>query len=73
MNIMMIHFLAELIEDKLEYNVSEILETKWLTIDQIKNMPKEEFRSYYVVENIINSIETKNLYGLEILRHLQNI
>ena len=67
--VMLMHFLAELAEEGFKYNTDEILETKWLSIEEIKNMDKEEFRSYPVVENIINSLENNNLYELEIYRN----
>lgn len=72
-DIIMFHFLANIIEDGLEYFTDEILETKWLTLNEIKNMQKEEFRSYPVVKTIIDSIENKKLYDLEIVKDLQNV
>ena len=71
-NIMMIHFLANLVEDNLLYNTDEILETKWIDIEQIKNMKEEEFRSYEVVKNIIENLEKQNLYDLNIIKDIKN-
>ncbi len=67
--VILMHFLADLIEEDPTYNTDEILETKWLSIEKIKNMDKEEFRSYPVVENIINSLENNSLYELEIYKN----
>lgn len=71
-NIMMIHFLANLVEDNLLYNTDEILETKWIDIEQIKNMKEEEFRSYEVVKNILENLEKQNLYDLNIIKEVKN-
>lgn len=70
-NIMMIHFLADLVEDNLLYNTDEILETKWIDIEQIKNMKEEEFRSYEVVKNILENLEEQNLYDLNIIKDVK--
>ena len=71
--VILMHFLAELVEEGFKYNTDEILETKWLSIEEIKNMDKGEFRSYPVVENIINSLENNNLYELEMYRNLPSV
>lgn len=73
MNIMMFHFLADLMEDGLEYFTDEILETKWLTLNEIKNMKEDEFRSYPVIKTIIDSLENEKLYDLETIKNLQSI
>ncbi len=67
-DIMMIHFLANLVEDSLIYNTDEILETKWIDIEEIKNMKEEEFRSYPVVKSIIENLEKQNLYDLGMIK-----
>lgn len=71
-NIMMIHFLANLVEDNLLYDTDEIIETKWIDIEQIKNMKEEEFRSYPVVKSIIENLEKQNLYDLNIIKDIKN-
>ncbi len=71
--VIMMHFLANIIEDNLEYNTDEILETRWISINELKNMNKEEFRSYPVVKNILKSLETQELYELDLYKDLQNI
>lgn len=71
--IIMIYFLSDLLEEKLEYFTDEILETKWFTINEIKEMNKDDFRSYSVVESIIESIENKKLYDLETIKNLRDI
>ena len=55
------------------YNTNEILETKWISINELKNMSKDEFRSYPVIKNILKSLETQKLYELDMYEDLQNI
>ena len=73
MNIIMLYFLADLVEEGLEYFTNEILEIKWFSLSEIKNMKENEFRSYPVVKTIIDNIENKKLYDLAIIKDLQNI
>lgn len=72
-NIIMIHVLAELINDTNEYNKNEIIETKWIELEQLKEMKEESLRSFPVVNLIIQSLEEKRLYELDIIKNLKNI
>lgn len=72
-NIIMIHILAELINDTNEYDRSEIMETKWIDVEQLKKMKEESLRSYPVVNLIINSLEEKRLYDLDIIQNLKKL
>ncbi len=69
----MIHFFANLIESSVNYNKDEIEETRWVSIDEIKNMNKEEFRSYPVIKNIVENLENQKLYELELFKNLEMI
>ncbi len=71
--IVMIHFLSDLVNEENNYNKDEILETKWISIDKIKNMSEKEFRSSAVVNQIINDIEKQNLYDLDIVKDMPKI
>ncbi len=71
---LMIHFLANLIEENtLNYNKNEIEETKWISIDEIKSMDKEDFRSYNVIKTVIDNLEMKKLYELDVFKNLEII
>lgn len=71
--IVMMHFLSDLIEEGKSYNTNEILETKWISIDEIKSMDKKEFRSSAVVNQIISDIEEQNLFDLNIVKDMPQI
>ncbi len=70
---MIMYFLSNLLTDNLKYHKEEILETKWIDLNAIKEMKQEEFRSYPVIEKIIENIESRNLYSLDIFNKLSNI
>ncbi len=72
-SIMMIHFLADLIEEDLPYFTNEILEKKWIPIEQIKKMEDKEFRSYTVIKHIIDSLENNMLYDIGIFKDCKKI
>ncbi len=72
-NIMMIHFFADLTEETFKYDTNEIIETKWMSLTEIKNMEKKEFRSYPVVNTIIESLEKDNLCELNVFTELKDI
>ena len=71
--IVMMHFLSDLVNEENSYDKDEILETKWISIDEIKNMDENEFRSSAVVNQIINDIEKQNLYDLDIVKDMPQI
>lgn len=71
--IIMMHFLSDLVNEENSYDKDEILETKWISIDEIKNMDEKEFRSSAVVKQIINDIEKQNLYDLDIVKDMPQI
>ncbi len=69
----MIHFLADLIENNCGYHSDEIEETKWLSIDEIKHMNLKEFRCYPVIKEIIENLEAGELYDLKVFKNLEEI
>lgn len=71
--IIMMHFLSDLVNEGNSYNKDEILETKWINIDTIKSMNKQDFRSSAVVYQIIEDIEKKNLFDLNIVKDMPKI
>lgn len=72
-NIVMIHFLADVIKETMEYDINEIIETKWIELEQLKKMKEDELRSYPVVNFIIQSLEEKHLYELDIIQNLTDL
>ena len=58
--------MAEIVEENISFDKEEILEVKWIKIEDIKKMKKEELRGYESAIKTIEDIETNNIYPLEI-------
>ena len=71
--IVMMHFLSDLIEESNSYDTNEPIEKKWISLNEIKNMNEQEFRSSAVVKQIINDIEKQNLFDLNIVKDMPQI
>lgn len=61
-----IHFLAEMVEENNLLNKEEIMETKWIDIEDIKKMKKEELRGYELNSKVIEDIENNRIYPLDL-------
>ena len=66
----MMYFLADLVNVEKDYKTDEILETKWVSIGEIKKMKEQELRSSEVVKQIVNNLENGSLYSLKIVKDL---
>lgn len=62
----LIRFMAEIVEENISFDKREILEVKWIPIEEIKKMKKEELRGYEIGIKTIDDIESNNIYSLEI-------
>ena len=62
----LIRFTAEMIKEDISFDEQEILEVKWIDIEEIKNMKKEELRGYDVNIKLIHDLESNHIYPLEI-------
>lgn len=62
----MVKFTADIIEENIKFDTSEILDVKWLDIEEIKNMTEQELRGYDTSIQLIKDFEDKKIYPLEI-------
>lgn len=69
-NIMMFHFLTNVLEEGEILDNEEILEKRWIPISDLKKMSEDKFRCYPVVKNIIDNLEKNNYYNLDILENM---
>lgn len=64
---LIIYFNATLLNNKQkQYREKEIKDVKWLTLEEIKNIPKKNIRGGNGIDKIINNIERKIEYPLDI-------
>lgn len=62
----LIRFVGKIIEENNSFDKEEILEVKWIPIEEIKKMKKEELRGYEIGIKTVYDIENNNIYPLEI-------
>lgn len=63
---LLIKFTAQIAEEDIKFDKNEILDVKWIDINDIKNMTREELRGYETNIKTIYDIENNNIYPLEI-------
>lgn len=63
---LLIRFTAEIVKEDIKFDKNEILDVKWIDINDIKNMTREELRGYETNIKTIYDIENNNIYPLEI-------
>lgn len=66
-NHVLIRFLAEVVEENIAFNKDEILDVKWISMEDIKKMKQEELRGEKLDKKLIEDIENNNIYPLEII------
>lgn len=62
----LIKFTAEILEESIHFNTDEILDVKWIDINEIKNMKEEELRGYDNSIEILKFVEENKVYPLKI-------
>lgn len=62
----LIRFTAEIVEENISYDGDEILDVKWIKMEDIKNMKREELRGYETAVKTVYDIENNNIYPLEV-------
>ena len=62
----MVRFTADILEENIKFDTKEILDVKWLDIEEIKNMTKQELRGYDTSIQYIKDFEDKKIYPIEI-------
>lgn len=69
----LIKFTAEIVEENIKFDKNEILEVKWIDIEEIKNMTKKELRGYEANLKDIEDLEKNKIYPLEIFDNAKYI
>lgn len=69
----MIRFTADIIEENIKFDTDEILDVKWLDIENVKNMTEQELRGYDASIQFIKNFENKKIYPLEIFNNTKYV
>ena len=65
-SIVVIRFIANIVEENINFNQEEILDVQWIEIDKIKNMTEKELRGYEANKKVLEDIEQNRIYPLEL-------
>lgn len=69
----MVRFTADIIEENIKFDTDEILDVKWLDIENVKNMTEQELRGYDTSIQFIKDFENKKIYPLEIFNNTKYV
>lgn len=65
-NAIMVRFVAKIEEENIRFNKNEILDVKWIHIEDIKNMKEDELRGYNMNLKFLGYYENNQVYPVEI-------
>lgn len=63
---LMVRFTADILEEDIKFDTNEILDVKWIDIEEIKKMTEQELRGYDTSVQFIKYFEEGKIYPLEI-------
>ncbi len=72
-DIVRITFLTEILEENIHFDPSEILDAKWIEIEDIKTKYQDALRGPKMMLEMIRQVEENEVYPLEIVRELENL
>lgn len=72
-DIVRITFLTEILEENIHFDPTEILDAKWIEIEDIKTKYKDALRGPKMMLEMIRQVEENEAYPLEIVRELENL
>lgn len=70
-NILKIIFNATIISGSLSFDKNEIMNIKWIPIEELESMSEKELRSYNSNISIINDSKNNKQYPLEIIKNIK--
>ncbi len=65
-----INFNAEIISGETEFDKEEILDVKWIPLEELKSMDDEKIRAVETIRDIVNDIENRIEYPLDIIKNI---
>lgn len=68
--IIRINFNAEIISGEIEFDKEEILNVKWIPLEELNNMDDEKIRAVETIRDIVNDIENRVEYPLDIIKNI---
>lgn len=71
--IVRITFLTEILEENIHFDPSEILDAKWIEMEDIKTKYKDALRGPKMMLEMVRQVEENEVYPLEIVKELENL
>ncbi len=72
-DIVRITFLTEILEENIHFDPSEILDAKWIEMEDIKTKYKDALRGPKMMLEMVRQVEENEAYPLEIVKELENL
>lgn len=71
-NIVRIIFNAKKISENINFDKNEILDCKWITVEEMEKMEKETLRNSETLLDIVKDIKNNKNYSLEMIKYFKN-
>lgn len=68
-----VSFTAEVLEENIKFDSEEILDIKWLDIEEVKNMTDKELRGYDSISQNIKDFLNDRIYPIDIFNNTKYI
>lgn len=72
-NLVRITFLTEILEENIQFDTNEILDVKWIEIEDIKTKYKDALRGPKMMLEMIRQVEENEVYPIEMIKELENL
>ena len=67
---LLITFTTELLEENISFNKEEILDIKWFSKEELKNMTSENLRDEKLIKRTLEMLEENRKYSLDVIELL---
>ena len=67
---LLITFTTELLEENISFNKEEILDAKWISKEELKNMTSENLRDEKLIKRTLEMLEENRKYPLDVIEVL---
>ena len=61
------NFIGEIIDGEAKFDGKEIIDVKWISLDDIKNMDDKKLRTAKAIRHIIKNLESGKTYNLDLI------
>ena len=67
---LLITFTTELLEENISFNKEEILDVRWISKEELKNMTSENLRNEKLIKRTLEMLEENRKYPLDVIEVL---